>query len=410
MPDGHATTTATPFGGAFPGSHRTHVLTFVTDQASETALREGLAEVADAIEARRGGIAVACTALQKLATPRVLVVDMTGEEQPLIALGGLADVVEPDVTVLVIGEQKDMEFYRAVTRTLGAMEYLAKPLTRDLVARHFAPIVRGHATSAEGVTGGRLVSVTGVRGGVGASMIAVSLAWHFGVTMRRHTVLLDGDLYRGTAALLLDVDPGLGLAATLEAPERIDTLLAERVALPAADRLHVLASQCDLGREIDCAPGAAGTLIDTLRRRYNAIIADAPFGASALQRDLMKHAQQRILVLTPTLPSVRDTLRMLALCREQLPPQRPVLVLNRLGIPGGLARAQIEEALRVKVDVVIPDLPRQVNSAALLGAPAAGSGAFRTSILQLAQEVGLVQGSDADPAPKRRGILGFWRR
>ena len=45
--------------------------------------------------------------------------------------------------------------------------------------------------------GGRAIAITGVRGGVGATTIAVNLSWHFGVGMRRHTVLLDPDPHLG---------------------------------------------------------------------------------------------------------------------------------------------------------------------------------------------------------------------
>ena len=85
--------------------------------------------------------------------------------------------------------------------------------------------------------------MTGVRGGVGATTVAVNLAWNFGVAMHRHTVLVDPDIHLGAAAFLLNVQPGLGLRMALELPERIDALLAERAALPAADRLHILASE-----------------------------------------------------------------------------------------------------------------------------------------------------------------------
>ena len=65
-----------------------------------------------------------------------------------------------------------------------------------------------------------------------------------------------------------------------------------------------------------------------------------------------------------------------------------MLVLNRLGLPGGLSRRQVEDALKVKVDVTIPDLPKQVHAAATLGKPAAEArGAFREAILSLSRQV-----------------------
>ena len=87
----------------------------------------------------------------------------------------------------------------------------------------------------------------------------------------------------------------------LEAPERIDALLAERAAQPVADRLHVLAGEEKLGELPVHAAGAAERLLDALRRRYNFIVVDVPFAPVPLYRDLLDLAHQRVLVMEPTL-------------------------------------------------------------------------------------------------------------
>ena len=369
---------------------RPSLLGFITDARSEEALREGLAEVtAEQLDIRRGGVRTAVGAMQKLATPKVLVVDVSGEDQPLTALGDLAHVVEPDVCVLVIGETNNVDFYREVTRGMGAADYLAKPLTRDIVARHFSAFLRGKTPAAQAALGGRVIALTGVRGGVGATTLAVNLAWNFGVVMRRHTVLVDPNIQTGSAAFLLNVQPGPGLRVALEAPERLDSLLAERAAQPAGDRLHVLAGEEALAIQPNPAPGAAHVLLDALRSRYNFIVADVPFAPVPLYRDLLDLVDQRVLVMEPTLAAVRDTLRLLALPAAHGQSHRAIVVLNRVGVPGGLTRRQVEDALKIKVDVAIPDLPRQVGMAATLGEPAmAHSSGFRSGILELTRQVG----------------------
>lgn len=388
---------------------------FVTDGRSEEALRDGLTDfVSEGLDVRRGGVRAAIAAMQKQSTPKVLIVDVSGEDQPLTALGDLSHVVEPDVCVLVVGELNNADFYREVTRGLGAADYLPKPLSRDKVSRHFGAFVLGQAPSSEGMLGGRGIAVTGVRGGVGATTVAVNLAWHFGVMMRRHTVLLDPDLHLGMAAFLLNIQPGPGLRMALEAPERIDALLAERAAQPAADRLHVLAGEEKVSLQPNHAPGAAGRLLEALRRRYNFIVADVPFAPVPVYRDLLDLVDQRILVMEPTLAAVRDTLRLLALPHGQPQTQRAVVVLNRVGIPGGLTRRQVEDALKMKVDVAIPDLPRQVGNAATLGEPVmASSGGFRAGILELTRQVGgqrlLDSGSDSGNAAAANAKRSPWR-
>lgn len=385
---------------------RPPIIGFVDDAVTETALRDGLADVLpEAIDSRRGGIKAAIAAMQKSATPLVLIVDLSSESEPLDALGKLSEVVEPDVRVLVIGRSSDVDFYREVTRGMGAQEYLSKPITRAMVTRHFGPLVLGQTPAAAEAQGGRIVSVVGAHGGAGASVIAASLAWHLGVVRRRHTVLLDADLHRGVGALLLNTPPGTGLRLALEAPERVDALLAERAAHPAAERLHVLSCQEDLDLQPQVAPEAAAVLLDALRRRYNFIVGDVPLAPIPLYRDLLRLCHQRIVVMLPNLVSIRDTLRLLALAPGLRQTQRGAVVLNRVGMPGGLSRRQVEDALGMKVDVQIPDLPKQVAAAGTMGDPSvAMKSGFRTGIVELARQVagsGLIDGTGTDDAPDR---------
>lgn len=400
-------------GDAAAGRYdRPSLIGFIADARSEETLRDGLGEVTvEQLDLRRGGVRAAVTAMQKQATPKVLIVDVSGEDQPLSALGDLAHVVEPDVCVLVIGEINNVDFYREVTRGMGAADYLAKPLTRDIVARHFSAFLHGRTPGARAALGGRSIAITGVRGGVGATTLAVNLAWNFGVLMRRHTVLLDPDIQLGSAAFLLNVQPGPGLRLALETPERLDALLAERMAQPAADRLHVLAGEEAIGIQPNAAPGAARVLMDALRSRYNFIIADVPFAPVPLYRDLLNLVDQRVLVMEPTLAAVRDTIRLLALPSEQENPQRAIVVLNRLGIAGGLTRRQVEDALKMKVDLVIPDLPRQVGNAATLGEPAVtSSSGFRSGVNELSRQVAFVGMLDSAFAAAINASAGKRRR
>jgi pilus assembly protein CpaE len=397
------------------GRHdRPPLIAFVEDSSTETALREGLADVADTdLDIRRGGIRAAINALRKAATPRVLVIDVTGVEQPLSALHDLSFVTEPDVRVLVIGELSNVDFYREITRGLGALEYLSKPITRDMVSRHFAPLIVGRAPTLESGQGGRVITITGVRGGVGATTLSVNLAHHFGITSDRHTVLLDPDLHLGTAAMMLDCQSGPGLRMALENPDRIDELFVERSAQPVSGRLHVLSGEVKLAEQPGYGPNAAKMLLQALTKRYNFVVADVPFNPHPLYRDLLELTQQRVLVMEPTLACVRDALRLLALPPGAGQPRRPVIVLNRLGKKGGLTRRKIEESLKTKVDIVIPDLPRAVETAATMGeAIAAGRNPFRKGVVELARLtafVRLLDGAASAAEPEKPTEKRSWR-
>lgn len=369
---------------------RVPLLAFTRDAETERALRDGLADIMPKkIEFRHADIRAVFAILASMATPAALIVDLSGEENPLAVLSDLSQVLEPNVRLLVVGDREGVDFYRQVTRDLGALEYLHKPLTRDIVARLFGPLLSETAVLRGTVQTGRLVTVTGARGGVGASTIAANLSWYLGVEAKRHTVLLDTDLQRGMCAMLLGMKSGPDLRTMLEAPERIDELVVEHAVRPSAERLHVLAGQEDLADQLSFPLGGAAQLSAALRRRYNFVVADLPFTGQPLHRDLMQLAHQRVLVMPPTLAGIRDMLRLLAIPNGPAQPRRAVVVLNRAGMAGGLEMRQIVNGLQMKPDIVIPDLKGAAERAENLGKPVAQEdGPFRNAMQTLAREVG----------------------
>ena len=352
------------------GSRTASVLAFATDADTEAVLRDGL--VADGVDVRRGDLGEVTKALRRGAAPAVLVVDISGVAQPLTALGELSQLVEPRTRVLAIGEREDLGLYRSLTRGLGLLEYLFKPLTRDMVASHFGPLLAsgdGSGGSEHVLRGGRLIAVTGVHGGVGATTIAANLAWVIAERGRRHTLLLDGDLYGGTAAMLLSAKPAPGLRAALQTPERVDELFIERTAQQLGERLHVLAGEGSLTEAPSLAAGATARLLEALQRRFNVLVCDAPWPAAGIGRDLYAAAHQRILVTEPSLLGARDLLRYLAAQPPEAAP--PLVVLNHVAGRGELPAAQFERAVGRAPDLVIPHLKGAAREAANLGEPAA---------------------------------------
>jgi pilus assembly protein CpaE len=388
---------------------RSQVVAFVNDLATETALRLGLAAATpDELTVHRGDCRTAITVMARMPSPRVLVVDISGDEQPMSTLIALSDVVEPDVRVLVVGDRQGVDLYRQLTRSLGVGEYLYKPLSADVVALHFGPFVRPASVPTIQAQGGRILAFTGVCGGAGATTLAANVAWFMAVEAKRHTVLLDANLYTGTAALLLGAKTGGGLRLALETPERFDELFMERIAQPAAERLAVIASEEKLREQITVADGAVSRLMQGLRQRYNYVIVDLPSAPLPWCGELLDQARQRVLVMEPTLQAVRDVLRFMALPTGSQQTSQSLVVLNKLGALGTMTLHQVEDALQHKIDSAVPFLPKVVNTAATMGIPAAASGgAFRAAITDLAHKVAA---SGALPAPPGRLARLFSRR
>ncbi|WP_216835310.1 AAA family ATPase [Falsiroseomonas tokyonensis] len=364
------------------------LLAFATDDETEATLRAGLSDTVEAMPVRRGGIRAAIRALERERTPRVLVVDLCGEGDPIGALDALAAVCEPDVTLLVTGEQSDIGFYRDLTRDLGVAEYLHKPLTRESVARVFGPRVAGMA-EAPAHRGSRIVTVCGVRGGVGATTIAVNLALQVAETTHGHVGLLDLHLRGGTAAMMLGLRCSAGLRVALENPDRVDALFLERASVLASDRLRLLAADEPPEAEIAPKPEGVTRLLDLLRARCSIVVVDLPYPPGPMERQVLSLARQRVLVLGPDLAGARDLVAARKLLAG-LQGNGPVLtVLNRAGAPGTLPLNMMQEGLGGLPDVVVPDLPKQLPRAANLGRPALhDSAALRKALAPLALEVG----------------------
>ena len=388
--------------GVQKATERSTILAFVTDPDSETALREGMAELVPMMQIRRNSIRQATAMLRKIPSPEVLVVDITGDDAPLAALHDLSEVVEPNTRVLVVGDRADMNFYRSLTRDLGVAEYLYKPLAKEMVARMFGPACLQRPVASGALQGGRILAVSGACGGVGTTTLAANLCWYLGEELKRHTLLFDPDIYTGNAAMMLGGRTGTGLRLALETPSRIDELFVERAAQPITERLSVLAGDEKVTEAVEIAEGTGRALLTALRRRYNFVVADVPSAPVPIYRELLMLAHQRVLVMDPTLASMRNALRLLALPTGPDQVRRAMLVLNRVGQPGSLTRSQIEEALEMHVDVVIPYKPQQVGQAATIGVPAsAAHGPFRNGILSLAREVAFV--AQAAPPARRAG-------
>ncbi len=375
-------------------ANRSKFIGFVSDQASAALLHEVLEPAfPKGNELHIVGFRTALNLLSGMKTPEIVLIDLTGETQPLNAMQDLAEVVEPGTIILAIGESRDMSFYREATRGMGVREYLPKPLVRASVEQHFLGRINAERDIFAAPRGGRLIAVAGVRGGAGCSTIAANLAWLIGSQLRRHTVLLDADLHTGTAALMLNVQPTTGLRTALESPERVDQLLIERAAQPVGERLHVLAATEPLSSTAQYTEGAASMLCQGLTMRYNFVIADAGARQLPFARDLQYLAQQKVIVLDPTLLAIRNFEKIARMPHGPMQSPKLILVLNHAGRAGGLSQPYLEHALGAGFQAVIPDLPRVMTKAAHFGEPAASrKGSFRDAILQVAKAVGATLG------------------
>ncbi|NHN89699.1 AAA family ATPase [Acetobacter conturbans] len=373
-------------------SPETRIQGFVSDQASESVLHEVLDEF------QPGNFSISCLScsvaiakLRKGASPDVIIIDVSGEEQPVTILVELSNILEPNVKVLVVGERQDANFYRQLTRGLGVAEYLYKPLNRSMVTRFFGPYLAEDEYVPDAARGGRVLGFIGARGGVGTTTIVANFSWYLGEVARRHTLIVDADLYTGAISVLLGVKADGGLRTAFESPQRVDELFVERSAQKIGERCDVLSSQVDISDSISISREGPRHLIDIVKRKYNYITIDIPRGINDFSKEISELSEQKIIVIDASLPALRDVLRYIDYQRRNKNAARPLIVLNKLGEPGTLSLKEISDGLGRPPDVVIPFVPRIVNESEISGYPVAGSkNAFTSGISELVQEAASV--------------------
>lgn len=371
------------------------VLAYVQDADTEAALKRVAIHLAmPGFEVRRGTIANATSDLRLQRSPALLFVDVAGVDRVLDAVQALSEVSEPQLRVVVIGETNDVGLFRGLLR-LGVSDYLFKPVTSELVEQLVIRLTGGTLIGGDPRLG-KLVAVTGARGGVGASSIAANLGHYLAERAGRRVALLDLDLTSGAQALMLGVLPNAGLAEALEAPGRIDDLFLERATIAVTGRLDLMASEVPAERMPAVTAEAMAALLVRLQRAYHYVIVDVPQVVLARSQPLLDAAPLHILVSEATLLAARDTAARQDMASRS--GQRQILVLNKAGRPGDLTEADLASALGRLPDAAVPFLPQVFGQAINLGQPAWASDArAEAGIALLAREL---SGQAVAPAPE----------
>jgi pilus assembly protein CpaE len=349
---------------------------FVRDRESEAIVRQSLGDLgvggADFVS---GGIEAAIAQLAQQASPRLLVVDVSGVADPAARLDELAEVCEPGTGVVVIGDVNDIALYRNL-RTAGVVDYFFKPLVYSLVKKSFNAVLTG-ATHDATVRTGKLIVALSARNGAGATTIATTTAWHLAEERKRRVVLVDLDLQFGDAALQLDTVPSHALREALEHPERVDDLFLDRGVIHITERLGLLASLEPLTDDASPNESAVMALLDNLLNRYRYVFVDLPAALAPRYGRLLRTPGTCLLVSKGDLASARDVARW----REAIgpnSPERSVLhVLNQHGALGSLPDEEFNRAAGQAPDIVIP-YAREIAAASTLGV----KGIVKSAILQ----------------------------
>ena len=361
-------------------------MVYIRDRESEGVLRNCLSDLGvTAANFSTGGIEAAIADLAHHGSPRLLVVDVSGTEDPVARVGELAHVCEPSTGVIVVGNVNDVALYRGL-KAAGVVEYYFKPLVGNLVNGTCNAILNGSVDQGTSSTG-KLVFVMAVHEGAGATGIATWMAWHLAEARHRRVLLLDLDLNAGDSALQLDVSPSHALREALEQPGRVDDLFVERGVIHVTPRLDLLAALEPLDQVVPCSDEAVGSLLANLLRRYRYVFVDVPASLAPQLANVLHMPSVCILVSDAGLVSARDVARWRETIGANTPTRMILHVVNKAGLYGSLPMEEFVRAIGHMPDVVIP-YEREIAITAMLGAKGlAKDGALAHALAPLLKQI-----------------------
>ena len=298
-------------------------------------------------------------------SPRQLIVDVSDLAMPLSDLNRLAQVCEPSIKVVAIGDKNDVGLFRNLLR-IGVQDYLVKPLTVELLRRSLAsnePVLQ--------VRTGKVLSFIGARGGVGVTTIAVCLARHLSSETRRRIAYVDLNLNGGAANAQLGVSNNNGLIELLQMPQRPDASFIERVLVTKTDRLFMLSAELPYGADPSIRSGAVAELVDVLKQDFHYVLLDVPRGGGHVVEEALDTSNLVYVVADRSVHAARECARLIRFAQE-LPGERitSVLLNNPLEpVNGRVDGADFDQAFGRMIAHELPYAPKALALAENLGEP-----------------------------------------
>ncbi|MEM9100006.1 MAG: AAA family ATPase [Pseudomonadota bacterium] len=258
---------------------------------------------------------------------------------------------------------------------------------------------RGIPTSGgKVVRKGRIITVYGAAGGVGASTYAVNLSWELANLVRRdgrRVLLMDFNFQYGSVATFLDVPRREAVYELVSEASTLDQTGLTQALSTYNDRLHVLTAPRDALPLDIVSPNDVAAIVNHARDMFDYVVIDMPQALMSWSEQVYNASDEFHAVMEIDMRSAQNMFRFIrTLKSEDMGLEKLVFLLNRA--PGltdlsGKARVKrVAESLGLDFSFLLPDGGRQVINACDQGVPlaeAAKTNPLRREVAKIAQKV-----------------------
>jgi pilus assembly protein CpaE len=334
------------------------------------------------------------------ADPRIVFLDLGESMVGLRVIEALSQEA-PGVTTVVAGPPLGADELLGVFRA-GASEYLPRPFDRDDVAAAMQRVVRrvGRPLAAVEQEFGTVTTVFSPKGGTGVTTVAVNLAFALKQETGKKVLVLDLSPSLGTAALAMGLQARYSYLDVIQNYHRIDAEIFPSFLETHELGVSVLASPSRLASQDGPSMEQLVDLLGFSRRLFGHVVIDAGQSDLRLLERLLAESAHQVLVATPELPTLRNLKRAMEGAPGLHPNQSDGLrlVLNQFAEGLGVTLKDVEQALGVAVDTVLPRVHDLASESLNLGRPAllASRSVFKRPFQELAREIAGVSGKPAE--------------
>jgi pilus assembly protein CpaE len=324
----------------------------------------------------------------------------------------------PETPLIVVSSVTDPGMIRRAMLA-GARDYLFKPLQAAQLLESVTTVLeqleqrrRTQAGQVKAVGRGTVVLVTGAKGGIGKTVVAVNLALGLRLQAGQSVVLVDADSTFGDVATMLDMRPDRTIVELFPAADRLDRNTIQQYLTPHPTGLQVLAGPADGAGWEGVNVESLKKIIDLLAQVFDFVVVDTAGSFDRTVRSLAEVATLILVVTSGEVSSIRDTAGGLArLQMWGIDPARVKVILNRTVSGDGVKPADIKQGLGHDIFWEIP-YDRAVGQSVQLGEPlvlnSAGSATARRMRELALRVAGLRRPTTppaAEPKPKSGSLL-----
>jgi pilus assembly protein CpaE len=349
--------------------------------------------------------------------PEVVVVHEGSGPMPALELIREVALRFPAVGVVLVTADPTAGLYSAAMDA-GARGLAGLPLNHEELAARVAAAAQwaagmrrhlGAEERADPGPGGRILTVSGAKGGVGATLVAsqLALAAQASDQTERGAILVDLDLLCGDVGSYFDVQFRRSVADLAGIPDISAQVLSEAVYRHESG-LSMLIAPAEGERGEDVTEATARQLLTAVRSHYGVVIVDCGSHMNSANAAAIEMADTALLVTTPDVIAVRAVNRMVRMWdRLRIRKAEDTLtVVNRLGRASPIQPQLIARITGTHVArSVLPANFRELQEAQDAGRiqDLDQRGQIRRAAWALAAELGLARQEAAAPAGRRRG-------